>query len=75
MNDEQKKGGFHLYGRKAYSQPLNYIHTISAPTVHSLPAPEGDEWIEVIAFPASAVIRVIPRETAQSTAKLDESSY
>jgi hypothetical protein len=72
MNDDQKTRRFHLYGRKSYSQPLIYIQTTGAPTIDSLPAPEGDEWIEIVAFPASAVVRVIPRETTRGNAKQDE---
>ena len=62
MNNEQKTTRFHIYGRKSYAQPLAYVQTISASTINSLPAPEGDEWVEVVAFPASAVIQVIPQE-------------
>jgi hypothetical protein len=72
MNDEQKTGQYHIYGRKSYAQPLTYIQTIHAPTVHSLPELEGGEWVEVIAFPASAVVRVIPLEIGRSMAKQDE---
>lgn len=65
MNDQQiptKPTPYHIYGRQSYAQPLTYIRTASASTPDSLPAPEGDDWIEVVAFPASAVIRVIPHQ-------------
>jgi hypothetical protein len=62
MNDEQKTTRYHIYGRKSYAQPLAYVQTRSAPAIRSLPAPEGDDWVEVVAFPVSAAIQVIPRE-------------
>jgi hypothetical protein len=62
MNDEQKMREYHIYGRKSYAQPLAYVQTRSAQTINALPAPEGDDWVELVAFPASAVIQVIPRE-------------
>jgi len=66
MNDEQKTTQYYVYGRKSYAQPLTYVQTMSASTINSLPAPEGDDWVEVVVFPVAAAIRVIPREPQQS---------
>jgi hypothetical protein len=69
MSDEQKMRQYHIYGRKFYAEPLAYVQSRNAQTMDFLPTPEGGDWVEVVAFPASAVIQVIPRE------KEDERSH
>lgn len=71
MSEKSKTRQYHIYGRKSYAQPLTYVQTISASTVNSLPAPEGDDWLEVVAFLASAAIRVIPRKPQQSIRNIE----
>lgn len=56
---------YHIYGRKSYDQPLAYIETIATSSLDQRPVAEGDDWIEVVAFPASAVIRVIPHQAKE----------
>ncbi|GEM_PF-4740102 len=58
---------FHLYGRKSYDQPLEHVGDLSLETSDTLQAAAqqtatGQPWVELIAFPARAVIRVIPQE-------------
>jgi hypothetical protein len=58
---------YHVYGRKAYPEPLTFIDEfrILDPTALKIEVEsrfgEGD-WVELIAFPAKASIQVIPRE-------------
>lgn len=47
-----------LFGRKDYQQPLEFIDKVSAP----LEVNETDDYVELVAVPAHAVIRVIPDE-------------
>jgi hypothetical protein len=58
---------FHVYGRKKYPEPLSFVgqfQALDAQALKSSVLGEQDEsgWVELIAFPASAVFRVIPRE-------------
>lgn len=66
MPVEVKEEQYHVYGRKAYAEPLQYVMSVSASGIDSVAAdsPEAGEedWIELIAFPASAAIHVIPWE-------------
>jgi len=57
MNEDAKEI-YHIYGRTTYAQPLEFVQTASR---EELALPEGEEWVEVIAFPETAVIQVIPR--------------
>jgi hypothetical protein len=58
---------YHIYGRKAYPEPLSFIDEfqILDPAALKIEVEshlgEGD-WVELIAFPAETVIQVIPRE-------------
>lgn len=53
----------HIFGRKEYAQPLAFVETVTVAAGETPPLPDGDgdDWLEVIAFPASAVVQVIPR--------------
>ncbi|MDX1688994.1 MAG: hypothetical protein R3248_13515 [Candidatus Promineifilaceae bacterium] len=66
MPTKTKEEAFHVYGRKAYEEPLQYVKSVpgadvDAVAVEDVESDEGD-WVELIAFPASAAIRVIPWE-------------
>ena len=61
---------FHVYGRKAYPEPLSFVGEFQARDPQALKsgmlADQGESsWVELIAFPARAVIQVIPREGNQ----------
>ena len=58
MRAPKKNVKYHIYGRTAYPDPLAYIQTVDQA---ALALPGGQEWVEVIAFPETAVIQVIPR--------------
>lgn len=51
---------YFVYGRRVYEEPLEYIATVPQ---NELQKSAGDRgaWVELIAFPKTAVIRVIPR--------------
>ena len=61
MPTATKEGQFDVYGRKQYVDPLAYVKSVPAADVDAL-ANDDEDWIELIAFPASAAIRVIPWE-------------
>lgn len=66
MPTKTKEEQYHVYGRKAYHDPLQYVKSVPPADVDALGAEglgkgEGG-WIELIAFPASAAIHVIPWE-------------
>lgn len=64
MPVKTKEEQYHVYGRKAYPEPLEYVKSVPAADLDALAA--GDEgWVELIAFPASAAIRVIPWEESR----------
>lgn len=52
---------FHIFGRKSYSQPLELVDIVTIPQGRRPELPEGPDWVEVIAIPQAAIIRVIPR--------------
>ena len=52
---------FHIYGRTRYGDPLEYVDTVMVPDPGALKIPDGENWVELIAFPESAAIQVIPR--------------
>ena len=61
---------FHVYGRKAYPEPLSFVGEFQALDPLALKTGvlevQGESgWVELIAFPARAVIQVIPREEYQ----------
>ncbi|MFQ5399252.1 MAG: hypothetical protein ACE5E7_06595 [Anaerolineae bacterium] len=51
---------YHIYGRKAYPQPLAFVKSASEVEMNRL-AEEQGEWLELVAFPETAVTHVIPR--------------
>ncbi len=53
---------YHIYGRKAYAEPLAFVQTVTLHPDEPIPVPQGDDWIEVVAFPQTAIIEVIPQE-------------
>ena len=58
---EDDKVTYHIYGRKSYPQSLEFVQTVTLMAEEDVPAPAGDDWVEVVAFPETAVIQVIPR--------------
>lgn len=52
---------YDLYGRKEYADPLQYVRSVAVSELDGL-AVEGEGWVELIAFPASAAVHVIPWE-------------
>lgn len=58
---------YHIYGRKAYPEPLSFIDEfrILDPTALKIEVESRlgeSDWVELIAFPVKAIIQVIPRE-------------
>jgi hypothetical protein len=58
---------YQLYGRKTYSEPLRFINEIQVEQAEDINATvftriEKSDWLELVAFPSHAAIRVIPRE-------------
>lgn len=58
---EPKKETYTLFGRKDYAAPLEQIDIISVSGLEALAIPERDEWVELVAIPETAMIKVIPR--------------
>lgn len=56
-----KEEQYDLYGRKEYVDPLQYVRSVPGGELEDL-AVEGEGWVELVAFPASAAVRVIPWE-------------
>ncbi len=52
---------YHIYGRTSYAQPLEFIESVTLSKGQTPRAPEGQDWVELIAFPEKAIIRVIPQ--------------
>lgn len=64
---ESPQKTYQLYGRKAYSEPLRYIQEIQIEQAEDISTIafgniEEADWLELVAFPSKAAIRVIPRE-------------
>ena len=57
---QDDKVTYHIYGRKSYPQSLEFVQTVTLMAGEDVPAPAGDDWVEVVAFPETAVIQVIP---------------
>ncbi len=60
---------YHLYGRKTSVQPLTYLGCVDAPAGADFKAAclaqAGDlGWMELVAFPASAIVRVVSTSQA-----------
>ncbi len=62
----KKKNTYHIYGRTAYAQPLAFVTAVTVDAAEKPTIPEGSQWLEVIAFPETAVIQVIPRQKEKS---------
>ena len=63
MNDKQEP--YYLYGRTSYQKPLTFIKEIAIQTSvreETLADVGQDDWIELIAIPANAMIHVIGKE-------------
>jgi len=58
---QKENDTYHLYGRTSYPQPLAFVTSVSVPQGEKPQPPEGEEWVELVAIPHSAIIRVIPR--------------
>lgn len=63
--DTRKLSRYQLFGRTEYSTPLEYVATLELPDPGSLNPdqvkhPGTRAWVELVAFPEAAVIRVIP---------------
>lgn len=55
---------YHIYGRTDYAQPLTFVTAVTVPANGQPPQPTaaaGESWVELIAFPETAVCQVIPR--------------
>ena len=50
--DEQR---YQLFGRRSYEEPLAYVRTVT-----EVPDVVEAEWVELVAAPETAIIRVIP---------------
>jgi len=58
---------FYIYGRKSYPQPLGFVDQIEVGDPGRLKEIVFERvgrtgWVELVAFSASAAVRVIPRE-------------
>lgn len=61
---------YQVYGRKSHPQPLTFVGEVQTADVSALKDEAFkqfgmDGWVELIAFPVSAVVRVIPREESR----------
>jgi hypothetical protein len=67
MRMDENRLIYHIYGRKAYTQPLAFIDRLPLDDLSRLSdevltrAGRRDEWVELIAFPETSIVRVIPR--------------
>jgi hypothetical protein len=52
---------YHVYGRTQYEQPLEFVRKVTVAQDEKPPVPGGQDWLELIAFPEAAVVRVLPR--------------
>lgn len=57
---EDSKIVYQIFGRTAYALPLEYVQSVEVADANELQMPEGENWVELIAFPKSAAIQVIP---------------
>lgn len=58
---------YQIYGRKAYSEPLHHVNEIQIENPEDITTSvfaniEKTDWLELVAFPSSAAIQVIPQE-------------
>ena len=61
MPVQTKEEQYDLYGRKEYADPLQYVRSVPAAELDDLEA-NDEGWVELIAFPESAAVQVIPWE-------------
>jgi len=61
--DENNKITYHIYGRTEYPQPLEFVKTVAQAELAEI---TGEGWLELIAFPETAVIQVIPQQKEQT---------
>lgn len=64
---QTEKQTYHVFGRKSYPESLQYVQQLTLSDTETLKeeALQGtgdDDWVELIAFPETAVIRVIPQD-------------
>lgn len=57
---QKERDTYHLYGRTSYPQPLTFVTSVTIPRGEAPQPPEGEAWVELVAIPQSAIIRVIP---------------
>lgn len=61
-----RKGGrtYHLYGRKEHTRPLEFVKVVQGTNRGDeraeLLREVSGEWVELVAFPAEAIMEVIP---------------
>lgn len=58
---EKQKAVYCLYGRKSYTKPLAFVKRVPQAEINSA-ATANDDWVELVAFPETAAIQVIPGE-------------
>ena len=58
---QKQSDAYQLFGRTSYPQPLAYVASVRVPQGEKPKPPEGQEWVELVAIPQSAIITVIPR--------------
>ena len=60
---ETKPQTYHIYGRKTYPQPLEYVDKLSIDAENTLEQATRqhteDGWVELVAIPETAIIQVI----------------
>jgi hypothetical protein len=66
MNPGSETRVYHLFGRKDDDIPMAFVGRVTAPLGQLPPIPPSDEeWLELIAFAETAIIRVIPWEESE----------
>jgi len=58
---------YHLFGRTQYSQPLEFVRRVTVAENEKPSIPEGETWLELIAFRETAIVQVLPREQEKTT--------
>lgn len=62
----KKKITYHIYGRTDYPHPLAFVTAVTIDAAEKPAIPAGSQWLEVITFPETAIIHVIPRRKRES---------
>ena len=65
--EPDKPENYQIYGRLKYTTPLEYVRTLTLTDPGSLEQaaaqlPGQHDWVELVALPEKAIIRVIPWE-------------